>query len=90
LCFTRSFFLWPSGYILIPKKPLIRKGKNESKEFIPKPKEFVDFLEKASNQSKDKNQAKGHRLAGASHTPQTPANFVYGKKTSGTSSARKV
>ena len=40
-----------------PKNPLIRKGKNVNEELTPKQKEFVEFLEKASNQSKEKKDA---------------------------------
>ena len=37
-----------------PKNPLIRKGKDVNKDLTPKQKEFIEFLEKASKQSKDK------------------------------------
>ena len=39
------------------KNPLIRKSKKENKELTPKQKEFLEFLEKASNQSKENNDA---------------------------------
>ncbi len=38
-----------------PENPLIRKGKAENEELTPKQKEFGEFFEKASNQSKEKN-----------------------------------
>ena len=37
------------------KNPLLRKGKKENEELTTKQKEFVEFLEKASNPSKEKN-----------------------------------
>ena len=37
------------------KNPLIRQGKKENEELTPKQKEFVEFLEIASSQSKEKN-----------------------------------
>ena len=40
-----------------PNNPLIKNGKKEKEELTPKQKEFVEFLEKASNQSKDNNDA---------------------------------
>ena len=40
-----------------PENPLIRKRKNEKAELTLKQKDFVEFLEKASNQSKEKNDA---------------------------------
>ena len=52
-----AFYFGRLVTFFFPKNPLIRKVKDESKEFTPKQKEFVDFLEKASNQSKEKNDA---------------------------------
>ena len=52
-----AFYFGRLVTFFFPKNPLIRKGKDESKEFTPQQKEFVDFLEKASNQSKEKNDA---------------------------------
>ena len=40
-----------------PNNPLIKKGKKENEELTSKQKEFVEFLEKASNQSKENNDA---------------------------------
>ncbi len=37
-----------------PEKPLTRKSKEENEELTSKQKEFVEFLERASKQSKDK------------------------------------
>ena len=39
-----------------PGNPLIRKKKGESEELTPKQKEFIKFLEKASNQSQEKEE----------------------------------
>ena len=52
-----AFYFGRLVTFFFPKNPLIRKGKDESKEFTPKQKEFINFLEKASNQSKEKNDA---------------------------------
>ena len=41
----------------LPKNPLIRKAKKKNEELRPKQKEFIDFLENASNQSNKKNDA---------------------------------
>ena len=49
-----AFYFGRLVTFLFPKNPLIRKGNDGSKEFTPKQKESVDFLEKASNQSKEK------------------------------------
>ena len=38
-----------------PNNPLIRKGKQKDEELTPKQKEFVEFLENASNQHKERN-----------------------------------
>ena len=40
-----------------PENPLIRKGKEKNEKLSPKQKEFVEFLEKASDQSKERNDA---------------------------------
>ena len=52
-----AFYFGRLVTFFFPKNPLIRKGKDKSKEFIPKQIEFVDFLEQSSNQSKAKNDA---------------------------------
>ena len=49
-----AFYFGRLVTFFFPKNPLIRKGKKEKEELNPKQKEFVEFLEKASNQSKDK------------------------------------
>ena len=36
-----------------PENPLIRKGKKENEKLTPKQKDFVEFLEKASNKSEE-------------------------------------
>ena len=38
-----------------PENPLIRKGKKENEKLTPKQKDFVEFLEKASNKSEEQN-----------------------------------
>jgi len=40
-----------------PKNPLIRKDKKLNEELTAKQKEFVEFLEKASTQSKEEKNA---------------------------------
>ena len=50
-----AFYFGRLVTFFFPKNPLIRKGTDESKVFTPKQKEFVEFLEKASNQTKKKN-----------------------------------
>ena len=52
-----AFYFGRLVTFFFPKNSLIRKGKEENKELTPKQKELVDFLEKASNQSKEKNDA---------------------------------
>jgi len=55
-----SFFFGRLITFVFPKNPLIRKGKKENKknkELTPKQKEFLEFLENASNQPKEKNDA---------------------------------
>ena len=52
-----AFYFGRLVTFFFPKNLLIRKGKDESKEFTPKQKKFIDFLEKASKQSKEKNDA---------------------------------
>ena len=39
------------------KQSINQKWKKENEELTPKQKEFVEFLEKASNQSKENNDA---------------------------------
>ena len=52
-----AFYFGRLVTFFFPKNPLIIKGKEENEELTPKQKELVDFLEKASNQSKEKNDA---------------------------------
>ena len=50
-------FMGRLGTFFFPKNLLKRRGKEENEELTPKHKEFVVFLEKASSQSKEKNDA---------------------------------
>ena len=58
-----SFVLLGAFYVgrlvtfFFPNKQLIKKGKKENEELTPKQKEFVELLEKTSNQSKKNNDA---------------------------------
>ena len=52
-----AFYLGRLVTFFFPKNPLIRKGKGENEGLTPKQKEFVEFLEKASNQSNEKKDA---------------------------------
>tara|TARA_B100001250_G_scaffold270784_1_gene233730 strand:- start:58 stop:294 length:237 start_codon:yes stop_codon:yes gene_type:complete len=52
-----AFYFGRLVTFFFPKNPLIRKGKGENKELAPKQKEFIEFLEEASNQSKEKKDA---------------------------------
>ena len=52
-----AFYFGRLVTFFFPKNPLIRKGKEENEKLTPKQKEFVEFLEKASNQSKEENDA---------------------------------
>ena len=52
-----AFYFGRLVTFFFPKNPLIRKKKDKSNKFNPKQKEFVDFLEELSNQSKEKNDA---------------------------------
>ncbi len=49
-----AFYFGRLDTFFFPKNPLIRKGKKENEELTTKQKEFVEFLEKASNPSKEK------------------------------------
>ena len=50
-----AFYFGRLVTFFFPKNPLIRKGKDQNEELTPKQKEFVDFRDKATNQSKEKN-----------------------------------
>ena len=50
-----AFYFGRLVTFFFPKNPLIREGKKENEELTTKQKEFVEFLEKASNPSKEKN-----------------------------------
>ena len=50
-----AFYFGRLVTFFFPNNPLIKNGKKE--ELTPKQKEFVEFLEKASNQSKENNDA---------------------------------
>ena len=50
-----AFYFGRLVTFFFPKNPLRRKGKEENEGVTPKQKEFVEFLEKASNQTKEKN-----------------------------------
>ena len=52
-----AFYFGRLVTFFFPNNPLIKKGKKENEELTPKQKEFVEFLEKASNQSKVNNDA---------------------------------
>ena len=52
-----AFYFGRLVTFFFPNNPLIKKGKKENEELTPKQKEFVEFLEKASNQSKENNDA---------------------------------
>ena len=49
-----AFYFGRLVTFFFPKNPLIKKGKKETDELTTKQKEFVKFLEKASNQTKEK------------------------------------
>ena len=52
-----AFYFGRLVTFFFPTNPLIRKGKDENEGLTTKQKDFIDFLEKASNQSKEKNDA---------------------------------
>ncbi len=52
-----AFYFGRLVTFFFPKNPLIRKGKEENEGLAAKQQEFVEFLEKASNQSKELNDA---------------------------------
>ncbi len=52
-----AFYFGRLVTFFFPNNPLIRKGKKENEKLTPKQKEFVECLEKASNQSKEENDA---------------------------------
>ena len=52
-----AFYFGRLVTFFFPKNPLIRKGTEENEKLTPKQKEFVEFLEKDSNQSKKENDA---------------------------------
>ena len=52
-----AFYFGRLVTFFFPNNPLIKKTKKENEELTPKQKEFVEFLEKASNQSKENNDA---------------------------------
>ena len=52
-----AFYFGRLVTFFFPNNPLIKNGKKEKEELTPKQKEFVEFLEKASNQSKENNDA---------------------------------
>ena len=56
-----AFYFGRLVTFFFPNNPLIKNGKKEkekeNEELTPKQKEFVEFLEKASNQSKENKDA---------------------------------
>ena len=52
-----AFYFGRLVTFFFPKNPLIRKRQEENEKLTPKQKEFVEFFEKASNQSKEENDA---------------------------------
>lgn len=52
-----AFYFGRIVTFFLPNNPLIKKGKKENEQLIPKQKEFVEFFEKASNQAKENNDA---------------------------------
>ena len=52
-----AFYFGRLVTFFFPNNPLIKNGKKEKEELTQKQKEFVEFLEKASNQSKENNDA---------------------------------
>ena len=52
-----AFYFGRLVTFFFPNNPLIKNGKKEKEELTPKQKEFVEFLEKASNQSNENNDA---------------------------------
>ncbi len=52
-----AFYFGRLVTFFFPNNPLIKNRKTEKEELTPKQKEFVEFLEKASNQSKENNDA---------------------------------
>ncbi len=52
-----AFYFGRLVTFFFPNTPLIKKRKKENEELTPKQKEFIEFLEKASNQSKENNDA---------------------------------
>ncbi len=52
-----AFYFGRLVTFFFPNNSLIKNRKREKKELTPKQKEFVEFLEKASNQSKENNDA---------------------------------
>ena len=52
-----SFYFGRLVTFFFPKNPLIRRGKKEDEGLSTKQKIFVEFLEKASKQSKEKKDA---------------------------------
>ena len=52
-----AFYFGRLVTFFFPNNTLIKNGKKEKEELTPKQKEFVEFLEKASNQSNENNDA---------------------------------
>ncbi len=52
-----AFYFGRLVTFFFPNNPLIKKGKKEKEELTPKQKELFEVLEKASNQSKENNNA---------------------------------
>ena len=52
-----AFYFGRLVTFFFPNNPLIRNGKEENEKLTPKQKKFVEFLEKASNESKEENDA---------------------------------
>ena len=51
-----AFYFGRLVTFFFPNNPLIKKGKKENEELTSRQKEFIEFLEKASNQSKENNE----------------------------------
>ena len=52
-----AFYFGRLVTFFFPNNRLIKKGKKENEELTPKQKEFIQFLDKASNQLKENNDA---------------------------------
>ena len=52
-----AFYFGRLVTFFFPKNPLIRKGKEANEKLTTKQQEFAEFLEKASNQSKENKDA---------------------------------